>query len=246
MTAIDPNRMTLAQHIDDLRKRILKSLICVAIASVLCYNWYAPISAFFMSPFNGIDAVNGQLTVTRLYDGFFIKIKLSILSGIVCSIPVIAYQFGRFIIPGLTRQEIKWLFIGLLSSAVLCVLSTYMVYAIMLPYIIPWVLSADFVPPTIHILLNFNQNMGYALSFLLGSIVVFQSPIIVCFLLAKNRVSRAFLWRNSRFFVVGIVIVSAILTPPDIVSQISLSAPLILAYFGCIGLAKLLKWGETC
>ena len=98
----------------------------------------------------------------------------------------------------------------------------------------------------LNILLNLNQNISSIISFLFGGIILFQTPILIQFMLAKNIVSRKFLLKNARWFIVGIVTLSAIVTPPDIVSQLGISLPLIICYFTCIGIAKLFGWGGQC
>ena len=77
----------------------------------------------------------------------------------------------------------------------------------------------------------------------MAGVIIFQTPIILEFLLAKGIVTRKFLLKNARWFIVGIVTMSAMITPPDIISQLSLSLPLILCYYLCILVAKIMKWG---
>jgi sec-independent protein translocase protein TatC len=238
--------MPLRDHIDDLRKRVLFSIGGMAIFSAICYVFYTPIAAFFMAPFSGVYNHGGQLNVNSIYEGFFVKIKLSVISGCIFSLPMTLFQIGRFIFPGLKAHEKKWVFIILISSSILSIGSTYLGYAIVFPYIVTFLLNTQFIPENIHVLLNYKQNLGYIISFLTGSIIIFQSPILLSLLLAKNIVTRSFLWANSRWFILGIVIASAMVTPPDIFSQLMLSGPLIACYFGCIILAKIMKWGRSC
>lgn len=238
--------MPLSQHIDELRKRLIFCFISIIIFSIIGYINYNDIAGLIIKPFESIISNGGTLNVSSIYEGFFVKLKLSLISGVILSLPIMLFQLCRFILPGLKKNEKKWLFIILVVSSILASTSTYLGYAIIFPYIIQFLLNSKFIPENINILLNFQQNTTYIISFLTGSIIIFQSPILLTVLLAKNIITRSFLWKNSRWFIVGICICSAIVTPPDIFSQLMLAGPLLTCYFFCILLAKLMKWGESC
>ena len=239
-----PTEMPLSEHLNDLRKKIIFCICSILILTGICYNFYADISNVFTSPFGSILNSGGSINVNTIYEGFFVKLKLSLLIGFILSLPIILIQVCRFILPGLKKSEKKWLFIIIFFSSLFSIGSTYLGYAIVFPYVITFLLNNDFIPSNINILLNYQQNVSYIVSFLFGSAIVFQSPILLAILLAKNIISRSFLWKNSRWFIVGIIICSAIVTPPDIFSQMALSLPLLICYFGCIFLAKLMRWGN--
>ena len=238
--------MTLVDHLNELRKRIIICMLFVVGFSMAAYPFYYSLSDFFMAPFHAISSNGATIHVNTLYEGFFVKIKLALIAGIILSLPMIVFQICRFVIPGLKKSEIKWLFIVLFFSSSLSIASTYMGYVLVLPTVVTFLLNQSFIPHDIVILLNFKQNISVVISFLLGGIVIFQSPIILCFLLAKNILTRRYLIQNSRFFILGIVVISAMITPPDIFSQLSLALPLIICYFACILIAKAMGWGTPC
>lgn len=236
--------MPLTHHLDELRKRIIISIIAVLIMSIISFLFYTPISTLFIAPFKPSLTNGASMNINSIYEGFFVKLKLSFIGGVVGSLPLIIYQLCRFIIPGLKAGEKKWLLITIIASSILSIASTYLGYAIVFPYIVTFLLNNEFIPENINILLNYQQNLNYIISFLLGGIVIFQSPIILTMCLAKNIITRRFLWENARWFIIGIITTSAIVTPPDIFSQLSISVPLIVCYFFCIGFAKIMKWGD--
>ena len=162
------------------------------------------------------------------------------------SLPFILFQICRFVLPGLKPGEKKWMIILLFASSILRIFSTYVGYAIVFPYIVTSLLQTAFVPDNIHVLLNYNENLSSMIAFLVGGIVVFQSPILLMVLLAKQWITRRYLLKNARWFIVGIVVCSAIVTPPDIFSQLCLALPLVGCYFACILLAKIMGWGQPC
>mgnify|MGYP001464615096 CR=1 FL=1 len=236
--------MTLIQHLLELRSRLLICIITILVMSAIAFTFYTEISQVFLHPFAAVLTNGASINVNTIYEGFFVKLKLAVLGGICLSLPMILFQICRFILPGLKRKEKKWLFIIILISSLLSILSTFLGYVIVLPHVISFLLTNQFIPSEINILLNYQQNLSYITSFLIGGIIIFQTPIILAVCLAKNIVTRRFLLQNSRFFILGIIITSAIFTPPDIFSQLSLSLPLILCYFFCILLAKLMNWGH--
>tara|TARA_Y100001935_G_C17309454_1_gene514751 strand:- start:37 stop:768 length:732 start_codon:yes stop_codon:yes gene_type:complete len=236
--------MPLTHHLDELRKRIIISILTILFLSVIGFLLYTPISTLFIAPFEPGLTNGATMNVNSIYEGFFVKLKLSFLAGIIGSLPMIIYQICRFIIPGLKSGEKKWLFITIVASSLLSIGSTYLGYAIIFPYVVTFLLNSAFIPENINILLNYQQNLSYIISFLLGGIIIFQSPIVLTVCLAKNIITRRFLWHNARWFIVGIITTSAMVTPPDIFSQISISVPLIICYFFCICLAKIMNWGE--
>lgn len=239
--------MPLTHHLDELRKRIITCLLTILFLSIIGFMFYTPISALFIAPFEPGLTNGATMNVNSIYEGFFVKLKLSCLAGVIGSLPIIIYQICRFITPGLKSGEKKWLLIAIFASSILSIGSTYLGYTIIFPYVVTFLLNSAFIPEDINVLLNYQQNLSYIISFLIGGIIIFQSPIVLTVCLAKNIMTRKFLWHNARWFIVGIITTSAMVTPPDIFSQISLSVPLIICYFFCIGLAKIMAWGEeTC
>ena len=240
---MESEKAPLLDHLNELRKRLTYSLIATLLTTVICFNYYEPIAQFFIYPFQSMLPQGSSLNVNSIYEGFLIKLKLSFIAGTILALPFSLFQLCWFLFPGLKSNEKKWTLIILVCSSLFSIVSCYMGYAIIFPYIIEFLTTSQFIPTNINILLNLNQNISYIISFLFAGILIFQTPIILEFMLAKNIVSRSFLLKNARWFIVGIVITSAMITPPDIISQLSLSIPLIICYFGCILFAKIMRWG---
>ena len=102
-----------------------------------------------------------------------------------------------------------------------------------------------FVPGDVGILLNFGRNVFYILQFLLVTLLLFQVPIVIEILLAIGVVGRKTLWKSSRYIIIGSFILSAILTPPDIISQVGLALPLVVLYFGALSIAGIFRIGRA-
>ena len=162
--------MSFTNHLEELRKRVIWSVVSILLCSVFAFAYYTPISAIFLSPFEiGLNG-GGTINVNSIYEGFFVKLKLSILGGIVLSLPIVLFQFCRFILPGLKKNEKKWLFVIILFSSILSISSTYLGYAVVFPYVVSFLLTASFIPENIQILLNYQDNLSYILSFLFGAL----------------------------------------------------------------------------
>ena len=238
--------MPLLGHISELRNRLIISTILIIVSSIIAFYFYDFIVYFLFEPFKQLNRVEGSdvLFVNTILEGFLIKIKVSLIGGIIISMPIHILNIVRFIFPGLKQKE-KWtISISLFVGFFLAVFSIYYGYFKIIPLSIMFLTSAGFIPEDIGLLLNFSKNIFYILHFLFITVLLFQLPIFLEALLAMNIIKRSFLMKGSRFIVVIIFVLSAILTPPDLISQISIALPLIILYFLAILIAKIFKFGE--
>jgi sec-independent protein translocase protein TatC len=185
-----------------------------------------------------------QLFINTLFEGFLTKLKISLLAGFIISFPVHLYNAIRFIFPALKVKEKRVIVIGLFISFGLLAFSFYYSYYNIIPISVRFLTSRNFIPNQVGLLLNYNKNIFYILQFIFIALVIFQTPILLELLLVTNVIKRKTLLKFSRYVMVGIFILSALLTPPDFVSQVSLSVPLIVLYFLTILIAKIFKFGE--
>jgi len=239
--------ITLIDHLKELRKRLFFSAFSIGIGSVVAFLVFDKAILWLASPFETISTTlaGHQLYVTSLLEGFTTKIKFSFLFGIVLSFPILLYQSLRFILPGLTKKEKRLVIVALIVSMLLAGLSFYMTYFKLLPFSVQFLTSIQFIPKEVGVLLGYKQNIFYVFNLIFYSMIVFQFPILLEVMLYLNIVSRKTLWGLSRYVIVFIFIGSAIITPPDIITQIGLSVPLIGLYFLTIIIAKLFKLGES-
>ncbi len=238
--------MTVIEHLSELRKRTVISLIAVLIGSVIGFLFFDFTVTLLLEPFLSIDSstLEKELFVHTLFEGFLTKIKISVLTGIILSFPVHLYNAIRFVFPGLRQKEKKFVVIGLAVSFVLIVFSFYYSYYRIIPLSVRFLTGNQFIPVKVGMLLNYSKNIFYILQFILITLVVFQTPILLEILLIMNVVSRKGVLDASRYIIVGIFILSAIVTPPDFISQLSLSAPLIGLFFLTVLIARIFRFGE--
>ncbi|NQY73562.1 MAG: twin-arginine translocase subunit TatC, partial [Candidatus Margulisbacteria bacterium] len=185
-----------------------------------------------------------SLVISTLFEGFLMKLKLSVLGGIIVSFPVHMYSGIRFIFPGLKKKERRIIWAVIVASFLLAIFGLYMSYFQLIPFSVTFLTGTGFIPKDVGLLLNYKLNIQYVMNFILFSLILFQLPVVLELLLAMNVVNRQTLFRNSHYIVVAIFILTALVTPPDIISQIGLAVPLIFLFFITLLIAKCLRLGE--
>jgi sec-independent protein translocase protein TatC len=234
----------LLEHIKEFRNRVLYCGISVILLAIFAYVYYDTFYHLLSQPFvNSSPKIEQQFYIKSVLEGVVIKFKFSILFGIILSIPVFVFHALRFLMPGLKRREKKILILSLISSFILSVFSFIYSYFILLPVSLKFLLSSHFIPDNVGILLTYSENIFFAFNIMAYLAVLFQFPIILILLMTFNIMSRKTLFSNSRYMIVAIFIISAILTPPDVISQLLLAGPLIVLYFIVILISKIFKLG---
>jgi sec-independent protein translocase protein TatC len=150
----------------------------------------------------------------------------------------------RFTLPALKKKEKNVLFAALVCGAILVLVGFYYGYFYILPLTIKFFTSSGFLPEKVGFLLNYQRNVIYIFRFILMIMLSFQFPILLEVFLVLNIVSRKSLFKASRFVIVLVFFVSALITPPDFISQCIISIPLIFLYFCAIFIAKIFHFGE--
>lgn len=237
--------MPLLAHLAELRKRLVISCGALVVAAGVCYGFYDEIYAFLSKPFADMPgAKENLLYVTSVFEGFLVRLKLSIYAGIVFSTPVHLWNAIQFVFPALRAVEKKVVLWSLVASTFLIAASGWYIYALVLPFSIKYLVGAQFLPKGVGVMLHYGQNLNYIFMILFFGMIIFQLPIVMALLLRFNVLKRRALLRNGRYVIVGIFIFAAVVTPPDYVSQLSLAVPLVVFYYLTLLIAKLFGWGN--
>ena len=238
-------QMPFMEHLKELRKRIIYSSIILLIFTIICSIFYKEIFEFLWQPFYRIAGKEGDknIIVLDFLEGFLTILKLSFYVGFFLSFPFHLYHLLRFIFPGLKKTEKTIISYTLITSFFLFIIGFYFAYVYMIPYSLDFLTSSKLIPNNIKIQLKLSTNTMITLNFLAAAVVLFQSPIVLFILMKMQLVSRKKLLNSSRYAIIIIFILSAILTPPDIISQVLLSLPLIILYFMTLFIAYILKIG---
>lgn len=231
-------------HLNELRLRLFRSLIAIAVCSGIAFiafdSWVMIILSLFEQP-----AQSSTLYMTTIFEGFSTKVTLSCILGIGLASPWWLCEALRFIFPGLTSSEKRWISVALVAGLLLAGIGGWFGYAVILPISIQFLTSSQLIPSSVGTLLNYEHSVFYVIKFLGYSLILFQFPVVLECLMMLNIIQRQTLWRSSRYVIVAIVIISAIVTPPDIVSQLGLAGPLIGLYFLTLLVAKICRFGES-
>lgn len=239
--------MSLLDHLAELRRRVIISALAVLAGSVVTFVVNPLILDFLMRPLRAIEqpgAAGEMLYMQTLFEGFLTRLKLSILTGVILSLPVHVFNVVRFTFPALSGREKRIVAVAAGGSFVLALAAFSYSYFNIIPLSVSFLTGAGFVPEDVGLLLNYSTNIFYVLQFLLICVLLFQLPIVLIALMALGTFSRRTLWRSMRYIVAGTFLLAAILTPPDFVSQISVAVPLVVLFLGAGVLAKILRLGE--
>jgi len=239
--------MTFLAHLAELRRRLILSLLAILVGSVACFVLYGPIVDFLKAPIQSIAGPGGEafLFVGTVFEAFLVKFKVSIAAGFVATLPVHLFNTAAFVFPGLMSREKRIIAWSLAASTVLAATGFSFGYFKLIPAMLELLASPSFFPGGVDFLLGFEKNIFFVVGFILAVMIVFQLPLLLLVLLALDVLSRKATLRASRYVVVGIFVLSAVVTPsPDMISQLMLAIPLIALYFLAILTARILRLGE--
>jgi sec-independent protein translocase protein TatC len=239
---------TFFDHLRELRKRLIWSIVVWVLCAILAYCFYIPLLDLLSAPLESVTQLTQQkqlFYVNSVFEGFATRVDFSLIFGVILSFPFHVYQFIRFVFPGLTKKERTVMLWMVFSSAILGAFSLYYTYAHILPASVKFLMDLEFVPRQVGILLKYDQGVFHILRFLLFGVLVFQFPVVLELMLYLNIVSRAVLLKYARFVIVFIFVLAAFVAPPDVISQLGIAFPLIALFYLTIFIAKLFKFGES-
>jgi sec-independent protein translocase protein TatC len=221
--------MPFLEHLEELRWRIIKVLITVVIAAVACYTVSDYLFEWLRWPLEkAVPDGSVDLNFLKVGEGFTVRIKLSILAAIFISIPVTIFQVWRFVMPGLYHSEKKAIIPMVFVSSILFLVGAAMCFLWVLPFTIRFLLGI--APENVEPVLTINEYLSFVMWTTLAYGVVFQLPIISLFLGKMGIINARFLGKGRRYALVGIAVVAAVVTPPDIFSMAMMGLPLYLLY----------------
>ena len=239
--------MTFLEHAEELRRRLMVSLVAALVAAGVCYGFYEWILDLLLAPLAAIqERLGGEqhLFATSLFEGFLVRMKVALLAGVIASLPVHGYNVMRFVFPALQRKQRRVIAGALWASMVLvCAGFLYGFYEVV-PLSVEFLTGPGFVPKRVGLLLSYDRNVFYLLQLLLVFALMFQMPVVLLLLLRAGVVTRRALLRVSRYAIVGIFAVAALITPPDVVTQIGLAVPMVAMFFLTILIARIFRLGE--
>ncbi len=224
----DLKRMTLLEHLEELRRRLAWSLVAILVGFLLCWYWAPPIFAWIAVPITQFLPSGEKLAFTGLVDPFMLYMKVALLAGIFVASPFVLWQFWLFVSPALYRHERRIAVPFVVSTTVFFLGGGYFGYAVAFPMVVKFLLS---VGKDFRQVITINEYFSMASKVILGLGLVFEMPVLIMLLARLGVVTHRFLLRYFRYAVLVIFIVAAVITPtPDIPTQCVFAFPMIGLY----------------
>jgi sec-independent protein translocase protein TatC len=221
----NPSGMSFWDHLNELRSRLIKAILLVSVAFCIVYFFAPYIQSFLLHRFfpPGMQPL-AFLTPT---EGFVVRIQLALIGGLFLACPGVFYQFWRFVAPGLYMRERRMIMPVVVISSICFLVGAGFSFFI-LPYATQFFLS--FGGDDIQNIWSFGAYVTFVVQFVLAFGITFELPLIIYFLVRLGIVTPEFLRTKRRHAIVLLLIIAAIVTPPDAFTQLSVGVPLIILY----------------
>ena len=232
---IDASKAPLIEHLIELRRRLMWTLLAVFLAFLVCFWFAKPIYNLLLWPYRvaaGTDAPI-EMIYTAPQEFFFTQVKLALFGAVFIAFPVIASQVYMFVAPGLYRRERQAFVPFLIATPILFLLGAALVYFVAMPLAMTFFLSMQQTDDTqvqIHLTARVSEYLSLIMALILGFGVCFQLPVVLTLLARAGMITADGLKRYRRHAIFGVFVVAAVLTPPDPISQIALAVPTVLLY----------------
>ncbi len=246
---INDTPMPLLSHLVELRKRLMWSGGAFFLCFLVCYHFSTAIYSFLAQPLADIlqsrSGADRRLIYTALYEAFFTYIKVAFFGGAFLAFPVIATQGYMFVAPGLYRSEKRAFLPFLIATPVLFILGAALAYYFVFP--VAWRFFLSFETPNgagglpIELQAKVGEYLDLVMKLIFAFGIAFQLPVLLTLLAKVGIVSSAGLKKMRRYAYVGMFVIAAILTPPDVITQCGLAIPLIALYEVSILSARLIE-----
>ena len=220
-TPEDDGTMSITAHLEELRSRIIKSLLSVVAGSGVAYFFLDEITKFLTAPV-------GKLYYMQPGEAFFTYLKIDIVAGFLIALPIIFFHVWQFFLPALTRSERAVLGILVPSSVILFFMGLAFAFFLILPIALKFFMG--FSTDDLQTMFSFQNYFDFVITFLLPFGFVFELPLVVIVLAQLGILTSEFLGKYRRIIFFLSFVIGAIITPPDVISQISLAVPVIILY----------------
>ena len=230
MSEIDDSRAPLLDHLIELRRRLLYCIAALVAAFAVAFYFSETIFAFLVQPL--LSAGQKTVIYTQIFEAFFVKVKVAFFAAMMIAFPVIANQLWQFVAPGLYRKEKRALLPFILATPILFIGGAALAYYMAIPMALHFLLSFQGNVGGVHqeALPAIGNYLSFVMQFLFAFGIAFLLPVLLMLLERAGIITRKQLIGARRYAIVGATAIAAVLTPPDLMSQVLLAVPLILLY----------------
>lgn len=225
---VPEEEMTFTSHLEELRSRLVKCVIAAIIGFLACYGFAEQLFDLLMAPLVHVLPPGGSLIYTGLPEGFFTYLKVAFLAGLFVVSPYVFFQIWAFIAPGLYESERKYMIPVALFSAMFFVCGAVFGYAVVFPFGFDFFMG--FASEAITPMPSLKEYFSFSTKLLFAFGLVFELPLFIFFLARMGLVTARGLRSKQKYAILASFVVSAVLTPPDIISQVFMAGPLIVLY----------------
>lgn len=230
-------KLPLAAHLEELRKRLLRSLVAIGLGFVACYYFKEGLFKIITKPLRDVLPKDSYMIFTSLPEAFFTYMKIAFFSSLFLTAPFTLYQIWKFISPGLYPREKKYVVPFVLTSTLLFVGGVVFAYFLALPPAFGF--FVEFSTDSLRPMFTMREYLSFSLKFLLAFGISFQLPVFIFFMTKLGIVNSRILSKQRRYAILIIFIAAAVLTPsPDAITQIIMAIPLMVLYEISVSISK--------
>ncbi len=233
------DEMSVMEHLEDLRRVLIVSIISTIVLAVAAYFFSDQILATLMEP---LTKLGQKVFFTGVTEAIFVKIKLSFFMGFLAALPVILWQVWSFIVPALKKNE-RFAFTFFVLISFICFIGG-VAFGFFVVYRYGVTFLLQFAGPTLAPMLTIDKYISFTISFLLPFGIVSEFPLVSYFLAKMEIVSYAFFARNRRYAILACVVIAAVITPtPDIITCLIVSGPMYLLFEASVMVVRIVERG---
>lgn len=233
----DEKTMGLLDHLNELRHRLTRAVIAVAIGFAICWCFVDQLFDVVMHPLLAALPPGTHAQYTTLPEAFFTRMEIAFVAAIFLASPAIFYQIWAFVAPGLYDEEKKYIVPIAFLSAIFFIAGAIFCYFVVFPFAFNFFIS--YSTPDILMTPKISDYLSFVLKLIFAFGLIFEMPIFTLFLARLGLLTAARMRKGRRYAIVVIFILAAILTPPDVISQLLMACPMLLLYEVSIGVAAI-------